>query len=48
MAQIIVNFSINEDVKSKMESACKEMGLSLSTAFNIFAVKVGNERRIPF
>ena len=44
MAQIIVNFSINEDVKSKMESACKEMGLSLSTAFNIFAVKVGNER----
>ncbi len=26
MAQIIVNFSINEDVKSKMESACKEMG----------------------
>lgn len=24
------------------------MGLSLSTAFNIFAVKVGNERRIPF
>ena len=31
-----------------MESACKEMGLSLSMAFNIFAVKVGNERRIPF
>lgn len=33
MAQVIVNFSINEDVKSKMESACKEMGLSLSTDF---------------
>lgn len=33
MAQIIVNFSIDEDVKSKMESACKEMRLSLSTAF---------------
>lgn len=48
MAQTMVNFRIDEDVKRKMESACKDMGLSLSTAFNIFAVKVGNERRIPF
>ena len=48
MAQTMVNFRIDEDVKRKMESACKEMGMSLSTAFNIFAVKVGNERRIPF
>lgn len=48
MAQTMVNFRIDEDVKRKMESACKEMGLSLSTAFNLFAVKVGNERRIPF
>ncbi len=48
MAQTMVNFRIDEDVKKKMESACKDMGLSLSTAFNIFAVKVGNERRIPF
>ena len=44
----MVNFRIDEDVKRKMESACKDMGLSLSTAFNIFAVKVGNEHRIPF
>lgn len=48
MAQTMVNFRIDEDVKRKMELACKDMGLSLSTAFNIFAVKVGNERRIPF
>ncbi len=48
MAQTMVNFRIDEEVKRKMESACKEMGLSLSAAFNIFAVKVGNERRIPF
>lgn len=48
MTQTMVNFRIDEDVKRKMESACKEMGLSLSTAFNIFTVKVGNERRIPF
>lgn len=48
MAQTMINFRIDEEVKKKMESACKEIGLSLSTAFNIFAVKVGNERRIPF
>ena len=48
MAQTMVNFRIDEEVKRKMESACKEMGLSISTAFNIFAIKVGNERRIPF
>lgn len=48
MAQTMINFRIDEEVKRKMESACKEMGLSLSAAFNIFAVKVGNERKIPF
>lgn len=48
MAQTMVNFRIDEDVKRKMESACKDMGLTISTAFNIFAVKVGNERKIPF
>ena len=46
MGQTMVNFRMDEEVKRKMEQACKEMGMS--TAFNIFAVKVGNERRIPF
>ena len=48
MGQTMVNFRMDEEVKRKMEQACKEMGMSMSTAFNIFAVKVGNERRIPF
>ena len=39
MAQTMVNFRIDEDVKRKMESACKEMGLSLSTAFNMLVKK---------
>ena len=47
MGQTMVNFRMDEEVKRKMEQACKEMGMSMSTAFNIFAVKVGNERRIP-
>ena len=45
MAQTMVNFRIDEDVKRKMDLACKDMGLSLSTAFNIFAEQYKNFRR---
>jgi len=49
MAQTVnVNFKLDADVKSSMESACRDMGLSMSAAFTIFAKKVGRERRIPF
>ena len=48
MAQVLVNFRLDEEVKRDMEQACREMGLSMSTAFAIFAKKVGREKRIPF
>ena len=48
MAQVMVNFRIDEDVKKNMEQACKEMGLNMTAAFTIFATKVGKEKRIPF
>lgn len=48
MAQVMVNFRIDEDVKKQMEQACREMGLSMTAAFTIFATKVGKEKRIPF
>lgn len=48
MAQVMVNFRMDEDVKRNMEQACREMGLSMTAAFTIFAAKVGRERRIPF
>lgn len=48
MAQVMVNFRIDEEVKKEMEQACREMGLSMSAAFTIFAKKVGKEKRIPF
>lgn len=48
MAQVMVNFRMDEDVKKSMEQACREMGLSMTTAFTIFAKKVGKEKRIPF
>ena len=48
MAQTMVNFRMDEDLKKSMESACKEMGMSMTTAFIIYANKVSKERRIPF
>ena len=48
MAQAMVNFRMDEDVKKGMEKACKDMGMSMTTAFTIFATKVSRERRIPF
>lgn len=48
MASTMVNFRLDNDVKTNMEKACKEMGLSMTAAFTIFATKVACERRIPF
>ena len=47
-ANVNVNFKLNAEDKQRMESVCKELGLSMSTAFTIFAKKVGREHRIPF
>jgi len=48
MAQTMVNFRMDEELKKNMEHACKEMGMSMTTAFTIFATKVSREQRIPF
>jgi DNA-damage-inducible protein J len=48
MAQTVVNFRLDEDLKKNMEQTCKELGLSMTTAFTIFATKVSREKRIPF
>ena len=39
---------IEDKVKKEAEEACAEIGLSLSTAINIYLIKLGRERRIPF
>ncbi|WP_407400426.1 type II toxin-antitoxin system RelB/DinJ family antitoxin [Anaerovibrio sp.] len=48
MEQVAVNFRLEKELKTKMESICKDMGMSMTTAFTIFAKKVCRERRIPF
>lgn len=48
MAQTMVNFRMDEDLKKSMEQVCKDMGMSMTTAFTIFATRVSREKRIPF
>ena len=48
MAQAMINFRMDEELKKNMEKICQDMGMSMTTAFTIFAKKVTKERRIPF
>lgn len=48
MAQVMVNFRMDEELKKDMERTCKDMGLTLTAAFTMFAAKVTREQRIPF
>lgn len=43
-----VNFKLDADIKKSMEAVCSEIGISMSTAFTVFAKRVSRERRIPF
>ena len=48
MAQAMVNFRMDEELKKSMEKVCSDMGMTMTTAFTIFAKKVSREKRIPF
>ena len=48
MSQAIVNFRMDTNLKSNMEALCQELGLTMSSAFTIFARKMTREHRIPF
>lgn len=48
MAQTLINFRIDEVTKKQMEQICNELGITMSTAFNMFAKKMCREKRIPF
>ncbi len=48
MAQTNVNIRMDEATKKAFDKFCSEIGLSVSSAFNIFAKTVVREQRIPF
>ncbi len=43
-----INLRVEDSVKLNAEQVCADLGLSLSSAINIFLKKLGRERRIPF
>ena len=49
MAQTVnINFRMDSDLKKDLEETCSDMGMSMTTAFTIFARTVVRERKIPF
>ena len=48
MANTNVNIRMDTDLKRQFEAFCADMGMSMSTAFTIFARKAVREYRIPF
>lgn len=48
MSKVFVIFRMEEADKRRMEAVCKDLGMSMSTAFTIFAKKMTREHRIPF
>ena len=43
-----VNFRMDAELKCNMEELCDDLGMSMTTAFTIFAKRMTRERGIPF
>lgn len=48
MAQTTVNFRMDEGLKLDLERLCDDLGITMTTAFTVFAKKATRENRIPF
>ena len=48
MARTNINIRMDADLKRQFEAFCADIGMSMTTAFNVFAKKAVRENRIPF
>jgi len=48
MAQINVNIRMDKQLKNQFETFCNNTGLTMSTAFNVFAKTSVRLQKIPF
>lgn len=48
MAQTNINIRMDENLKQDFDKTCGELGLNMTTAFNIFARTVVRQKGIPF
>ena len=46
--KININFRLEKDLKDELDILCDEIGMTVTTAFTIFAKKFVRERRLPF
>lgn len=48
MAQTNINIRMDENLKQQFDRLCNELGLNMTTAFNIFAKAMVRQQKIPF
>lgn len=48
MSNININIRIDSELKKQFEDFCNDMGMTMTTAFTLFAKKAVREYRIPF
>jgi DNA-damage-inducible protein J len=48
MAQTNINIRIDEDLKRDFDSLCQDLGLTMTTAFTVFAKTAVRRNEIPF
>lgn len=48
MAQTTLSVRMDADVKRQLDELCRDVGMSTSTAVNVFAKAFIRERRLPF
>ncbi len=48
MAQTKVTIRMDEDLKKQFDDFCSDVGMTMTTAFCVFAKTVVRERKIPF
>ena len=48
MAQTSINIRIDTELKEQFDKFCNDIGMSMTTAFCVFAKKAVKEQKIPF
>ncbi len=48
MAQTNINIRMDENLKREFDGLCSNLGLTMTTAFNVFAKTMVRQQRIPF
>ena len=48
MSQSLISIRMDDQLKREFDAVCNELGMSMTTAFTIFAKKMSREKRIPF